>query len=616
MVCSPHFILVVLLPLCPAILRAGCCEIQTPGQSYHFARASGEYRVASAEFYRGPHHKIRTAYRLVLTAALKGDAPQVVEWNVAGGMMEGEFESSSLHPGWEPGEEYMIHLQRDDDGRWEPMSFRSMRNAGSPEERKALRDFIKRGATGTMPRQIRSSRSVSADANSGIPGSRVTATGYFESSGVPNRFTTCDTGAAIPCIVDIDATKLPAGVNAAGALQIVRNALGAWSAASSVKFTIETTTSFGVGADTISTQDGKLRIQLHDTYNRISSTGTLGIGGGGWSIDPGAGATIVGRSFNRRSQSYVVLNHRAASMANQTSYAEVLTHEIGHALGLAHSSESATESEPMLKNATMYYMARADGRGASIKDYDKNRIAYGYPFDTPPVALNRTLRVITGSPQPTGFGVDRVRLNLFDLQTAPSSLTASLTAPASGFSLSGSTLIYVPPAVYGDALLTSAEIENGYYYAKASFQVSDGVNLSAKADFIITGYHRDSTPGDGLPDSWMMTYFGSTAMGAAGSPRHPDSDPDGDRLSNRNERYLGTNPLDAASGLPKVTFRLGQLSFTPIRCVPYEIESSSDLVTWTKRNQFTTFTAPALVPIDLTEPAGTKAMMYRIKIAP
>lgn len=48
--------------------------------------------------------------------------------------------------------------------------------------------------------------------------------------------------------------------------------------------------------------------------------------------------------------------------------------------------------------------------------------------------------------------------------------------------------------------------------------------------------------GDGLPDSWEIQYFGSTAPNGSG-------DYDGDGQSNQAEFYMGTNPNNPGSGL-------------------------------------------------------------------
>ena len=72
----------------------------------------------------------------------------------------------------------------------------------------------------------------------------------------------------------------------------------------------------------------------------------------------------------------------------------------------------------------------------------------------------------------------------------------------------------------------------------------DGFSNLAEFDGGSDPLVRASTPndrdGDGLPDLWEMTYFGSLARG-------PQEDPDADGYSNAQELAAGTNPADASS---------------------------------------------------------------------
>ena len=110
--------------------------------------------------------------------------------------------------------------------------------------------------------------------------------------------------------------------------------------------------------------DGVLRIQLHDHYNYITQRRWRGhVGGGRSCLDdpepyPGwtTGGNVIGNDFHKVIRGYVVLQHTNAVMQTLSTFTEVLTHEIGHTIGLAHSSENPTEPNPILKQAVMYYL--------------------------------------------------------------------------------------------------------------------------------------------------------------------------------------------------------------------------------------------------------------------
>ncbi len=95
---------------------------------------------------------------------------------------------------------------------------------------------------------------------------------------------------------------------------------------------------------------------------------TLALGGLGWT---GNTTVIGGVTYRQATAGFVSFNPFAScSFGNHCNVQEVATHELGHAMGLGHSSDSS---------ATMYAFAHFDGRCASLKTDDIAGITTIYP---------------------------------------------------------------------------------------------------------------------------------------------------------------------------------------------------------------------------------------------
>jgi hypothetical protein len=142
------------------------------------------------------------------------------------------------------------------------------------------------------------------------------------------------------------------------------------------------------------------------------------------------------------------------------------------------------------------------------------------------------------------------------------------------------------------------------------------ISLSNSAAYVQTDSFDPGvdTDGDGLPDAWEWSYFGTLSQNANGNP-------DGDGMSNAQEYLAGTDPNNANSNLriTRQTFSLGgtnaTLQWTSVTNRVYHIGKTTSLSApaWVE--------SPALAPdIDTTTTrafADTNAPMrfYRIRAA-
>ncbi len=142
-------------------------------------------------------------------------------------------------------------------------------------------------------------------------------------------------------------------------------------------------------------RDGQSTVSFDDCKNQIAGGGCFGvIAIGGSAGRTSEKKTINGVEFVRITDADVVLNSgmNTCLLGHRLTIREIITHELGHSVGLGHSSQAGPEPNPRLAEATMYYQLHEDGRGASLRPDDIDAITFVYPAsEVPPAVVTESL---------------------------------------------------------------------------------------------------------------------------------------------------------------------------------------------------------------------------------
>jgi len=133
------------------------------------------------------------------------------------------------------------------------------------------------------------------------------------------------------------------------------------------------------------------RIVFNDPFGELDPPkeceGVLGIGG---VCDADETRVVNGKTFRRIISGKVTFNDGWGDcpMWTACNFAEIATHELGHSVGIGHST---------VMSATMATRAHFDGRCAGLTDDDRAALAFMYPLPPTPSATP----TVTGVPTPT-----------------------------------------------------------------------------------------------------------------------------------------------------------------------------------------------------------------------
>ena len=196
----------------------------------------------------------------------------------------------------------------------------------------------------------------------------------------PSRWTISDQGKSIGYYLDLD--YIPQGYSKDEIRSLIRSSFDEWSSVTNLNFKYIEDISLNQSVKTLNNEiadkfyeDDQLPIslikykdcmvlQLHSTYESNYDQ-TLGsayfhsypeYNDTDYYSDYGYGGSINGVDYDRNQFGWLIINHNQFSKdASLYDLKATIVHEIGHILGLKHSSEDYYESDDVLNDSVMYY---------------------------------------------------------------------------------------------------------------------------------------------------------------------------------------------------------------------------------------------------------------------